>query len=225
MKLSISPKPRCSSALLFSIRTSFLLSISFSLCLREISRCRKAHLSSTSLEISATAAFTSTSMIEDSCVWKATHVAMLSHLRPGTQGGGGWGYFNKRLPQRLVLSQQSETEGSPIRHGWVERGCSSASAREDRKYQKRGALESGPGLQGVVNKGWEGELTPFAIPRSLVGFIFQFNVEVGTAFYHKILRQMCIFAFLRWMFSCDVIQTNKKNGSTKYKCALLNTAV
>lgn len=75
-KSSILPKPRCSCAVLLSIMTSFLLSDSISLCLRDISWCKKAHLSSTSLEISATAAFTKTSMIEDNWLWKGMHVAM-----------------------------------------------------------------------------------------------------------------------------------------------------
>lgn len=76
-KSSILPKPRCSCAVLLSIITSFLLSDSISLCLRDISWCKKAHLSSTSLEISATAAFTKTSMIEDNWLWKGMHVAMV----------------------------------------------------------------------------------------------------------------------------------------------------
>lgn len=75
-KSSILPKPRCSCVVLLSIITSFLFSVSISLCLREISWCKKAHLSSTSLEISATAAFTKTSMIEDNWLWKGMHVAM-----------------------------------------------------------------------------------------------------------------------------------------------------
>uniref|UniRef100_A0A3P8X303 Uncharacterized protein n=1 Tax=Cynoglossus semilaevis TaxID=244447 RepID=A0A3P8X303_CYNSE len=57
-----------SCAFLLSVVNTFLLSISISLCFLLISRCRNAHLSSTSLEISITAAFTSTSMIEESCV-------------------------------------------------------------------------------------------------------------------------------------------------------------
>lgn len=83
-ELSILPKPRCSSAFLFSIINSCRLRFSFSLCLRESSRCKNAHLSSTNLDISATAALTKTSMIEDSCVWKGAHVAMLFHLNGGT---------------------------------------------------------------------------------------------------------------------------------------------
>lgn len=93
-ELSILPKPRCSSAFLFSIVNNFRLRLSFSLCLRDISRCKNAHLSSTNLDISATAALTKTSIIEDSCVWKGTHVAMLFHLNWGT------GKCFARLPQR-----------------------------------------------------------------------------------------------------------------------------
>lgn len=65
---SILPNPRCSCAVLFSIISIFLFSISFSLCFRDISRCRNEHLSSTSLDISATAALTKTSIIEDNWV-------------------------------------------------------------------------------------------------------------------------------------------------------------
>lgn len=77
--LQILPKPCCSCAFLFSIIRSFFLSISFSLCFREISKCKNAHLSSTSLEISATAALTKTSIMDDNWLWKGTHVAMLFH--------------------------------------------------------------------------------------------------------------------------------------------------
>lgn len=80
-QLSILPNPRCSCAFLFSIISNFLFSISFSLCFRLISRCKNAHLSSTSLDISVTAALTKTSIIDDNWVWKGIHVAMLLHTK------------------------------------------------------------------------------------------------------------------------------------------------
>lgn len=104
----ISPRPRGSCArLLSSIIISFLFSISFSLCFRDSSRCRKAHLSSTSLEISATAAFTRTSIIDDSWVWKGMHVAMAIMQTTLCLCGGGLGRRSTR--ERFHATEKDQT--------------------------------------------------------------------------------------------------------------------